>query len=182
MTATAAVMPGASATGDLLVAVGCTKRFGGLVAVHDVNFTIPRGGIVSLIGPNGAGKTTFFNMLTGILPADAGTIAFDGHDITRLPMHRRIRLGVARSFQILSVFPNLTAFENVRVAVQARDPRQRGLWRDAYAYDDLNARTWSLLAAVGLEDRAADACAGDWTRRRRVLLPDGDEGESAVRV
>ena len=113
----------------------------------------------SFIGPNGAGKTTFFNMLTGLLKPNAGAIIFDGHDITALPVHRRIRLGLRRSFQILSVFPNLTAFENVRVAVQAQDRRSWGLWRDAYRYDDLNARTWSLLAAVGLDDRAAEPCA-----------------------
>ena len=145
------------------------KRFGSLVVAQDINLEVYPFRLHSLIGPNGAGKTTFFNMLTGILAADAGIIVFDGHEITRLPMHRRIRLGLARSFQILSVFPNLTAFENVRVAVQAKDPRQRGLWRDAYAYDDLNARTWSLLAAVGLEDRAADLCANLGHGRRRLL-------------
>ena len=94
---------------------------------------------------------------------------FDGHDITDLPVHKRIRLGLSRSFQILSVFPNLTAFENVRVAVQAQDRRSWGLWRDAYGYDDLNARTWSLLAAVGLEDRAADPCANLGHGQRRLL-------------
>ncbi|MBV8192655.1 MAG: ATP-binding cassette domain-containing protein [Alphaproteobacteria bacterium] len=145
------------------------KRFGSLVVAQDINLEVYPFRLHSLIGPNGAGKTTFFNMLTGILAADAGIIVFDGHEITRLPMHRRIRLGLARSFQILSVFPNLTAFENVRVAVQAKDPRQRGLWRDAYAYDDLNARTWSLLAAVGLEDRAADLCANLGHGQRRLL-------------
>ena len=145
------------------------KRFGSLVVAQDVNLEVHPYRLHSLIGPNGAGKTTFFNMLTGILAPDAGTIVFDGHDITRLPMHKRIRLGLARSFQILSVFPNLTAFENVRVAVQAKDRRQRGLWRDAYAYDDLNARTWSLLAAVGLEDRAADPCASLGHGQRRLL-------------
>ena len=145
------------------------KRFGSLVVAEDINLEVHPYRLHSLIGPNGAGKTTFFNMLTGILAADAGSIVFDGHDITQLPMHRRIRLGLARSFQILSVFPNLTAFENVRVAVQAKDPRQRGLWRDAYDYDDLNARTWSLLAAVGLEDRAADPCASLNHGQRRLL-------------
>ena len=108
-------------------------------------------------------------MLTGILKPNAGSIVFDGHDITDLPVHKRIRLGLSRSFQILSVFPNLTAFENVRVAVQAQDSRSWGLWRDAYGYDDLNARTWSLLAAVGLEDRAAEPCANLGHGQRRLL-------------
>ncbi len=126
---------------------------------NDVSLEVYPYRLHSLIGPNGAGKTTFFNMLTGLLPPDSGAVVFDGHDITRLPVHRRIRQGLSRSFQILSVFPNLSAFENVRVAVQAQDRRRWGLWRDAYRYDDLNARTWSLLAAVGLEDRAGDSCA-----------------------
>ena len=145
------------------------KRFGSLVVANDVSLEVHPYRLHSLIGPNGAGKTTFFNMLTGLLPPDGGTVVFDGHDITRLPVHKRIRLGLSRSFQILSVFPNLTAFENVRVAVQAQDRRRWGLWHDAYRYDDLNARTWSLLAAVGLEDRAADACANLGHGQRRLL-------------
>ena len=109
-------------------------------------------------------------MLTGLLRADAGTIRFDGRDITRLPVHRRIRLGLSRSFQILSVFRNLTAFENVRVAVQARSPQRHALWRDAYAtWTTVNARTWSLLAAVGLADRAAEPCANLSHGERRLL-------------
>ena len=135
----------------------------------DLNLQVYPYQLHSFIGPNGAGKTTFFNMLTGILKPNAGSIIFDRHDITNLPVHKRIRLGLSRSFQILSVFPNLTAFENVRVAVQAQDTRHWGLWRDAYTYDDLNARTWSLLAAVGLEDRAADACANLGHGQRRLL-------------
>ena len=153
----------------ILTVTKLNRRFGSLVVAQDIDLEVHPYRLHSLIGPNGAGKTTLFNMLTGILPADAGTIVFDGRDITRLPMHRRIRLGMARSFQILSVFPNLTAFENVRVAVQAKDPRQRGLWRDAHTYDDLNARTWSLLAAVGLEDRAAEPCINLSHGQRRLL-------------
>jgi len=144
-------------------------RFGSLVTANDISLDVFPYRLHSLIGPNGAGKTTLFNMLTGILRPLAGSIVFDGHDITRLPVHKRIRLGVSRSFQILSVFPNLTAFENVRVAVQAQDRRHWGLWRDAYDYDDLNARTWSLLAAVGLDERAADPCANLGHGQRRLL-------------
>jgi branched-chain amino acid transport system ATP-binding protein len=145
------------------------KRFGSLVVATDVDLEVYPHRLHSLIGPNGAGKTTFFNMLTGLLLPSSGMIIFDGHDITSLAVHRRIRLGLSRSFQILSVFPNLTTFENVRVAVQAQDRRRWGLWRDAYAYDDLNNRTWSLLAAVGLEDHAGDACANLSHGRRRLL-------------
>jgi ABC-type branched-subunit amino acid transport system ATPase component len=148
---------------------GLHKRFGSLVVAADVNLEVHPYRLHSLIGPNGAGKTTFFNMLTGVLRADAGQIVFDGHNITRLPVHRRIRLGLGRSFQILSVFRNLTTFENVRVAVQARSSQQNGLWGDAYAIEAVNARTWSLLAAVGLEDRAAEWCANLAHGERRLL-------------
>ena len=148
---------------------GLHKRFGSLVVAADMHLEVHPYRLHSLIGPNGAGKTTFFNMLTGLLRADAGSITFAGRDITRLPVHRRIRLGLSRSFQILSVFRNLTAFENVRVAVQAQDRRALRLWRDAYAMDDINARTWSLLDAVGLADRAAEPCANLSHGEQRLL-------------
>jgi branched-chain amino acid transport system ATP-binding protein len=153
----------------ILTVTGLEKRFGSLVVASDLNLQVYPYRLHSFIGPNGAGKTTFFNMLTGILKSNAGTVVFDGHDITALPVHKRIRLGLSRSFQILSVFPNLTAFENVRIAVQAQDKRSWGLWRDAYGYDDFNARTWSLLAAVGLEERAAEPCANLGHGQRRLL-------------
>jgi ABC-type sugar transport system ATPase subunit len=139
----------------ILHVTGLHKRFGSLVVATDINLEVYPYKLHSFIGPNGAGKTTFFNMMTGILQPNAGKIVFDGHDITNMPVHKRIRLGLSRSFQILSVFRELTAFENVRVAVQASDKRSTGLWRDAYDYEDLNARTWSLLAAVGLQSRVS---------------------------
>jgi branched-chain amino acid transport system ATP-binding protein len=153
----------------ILTVSGLHKRFGSLVVAADVNLEVHPFCLHSLIGPNGAGKTTFFNMLTGLLRADAGQIRFAGHDISQLPVHRRIRLGLGRSFQILSVFRNLTTFENIRVAVQARSPEQNSLWRDAYDIEPINARTWSLLAAVGLEDRAAEPCANLSHGERRLL-------------
>jgi ABC-type branched-subunit amino acid transport system ATPase component/ABC-type branched-subunit amino acid transport system permease subunit len=153
----------------ILTVAGLHKRFGSLVVASDIHLDVHPYRLHSLIGPNGAGKTTFFNMLTGLLRANAGTISFDGNNITRLPVHRRVRLGLSRSFQILSVFRNLTAFENVRVAVQAQDRRGLGLWRDAHAYEDLNARTWSLLNAVGLADRAAEPCANLAHGQQRLL-------------
>jgi ABC-type branched-subunit amino acid transport system ATPase component/ABC-type branched-subunit amino acid transport system permease subunit len=148
---------------------GLHKRFGSLVVAADVHLDVHPFRLHSLIGPNGAGKTTFFNMLTGLLRADAGEIRFNGHDIARLPVHRRVRLGLGRSFQILSVFRTLTAFENVRVAVQAHSRLQNNLWRDAYKLDDINVRTWSLLAAVGLEERAAEPCANLSHGEQRLL-------------
>ena len=153
----------------ILTVTGLHKRFGSLVVASDIGLEVYPYKLHSLIGPNGAGKTTFFNMMTGILQPNSGKIVFDGHDITHLPIHKRIRLGLSRSFQILSVFPMLTTFENVRVAVQAQDKRASFLWRDAYDYDDMNAKTWSLLAAVGLADRAAESCANLSHGQRRLL-------------
>jgi len=148
---------------------GLSKRFGSLVTAENIDLDVRPFVLHSLIGPNGAGKTTFFNMLTGLLPPNAGTISFGGRDITRMRVSQRTRLGIGRSFQILSVFPNLTAFENVRVAVQARSRHRNGVWRGAYALGDVNARTWSLLDAVGLAGRAAEACASLAHGERRLL-------------
>ncbi len=153
----------------VLTVSGLNKKFGSLVVAEDINLEVHPFRLHSLIGPNGAGKTTFFNMLTGLLHSDAGMIGFGGHDITRLPIHRRIRLGLSRSFQILSVFRNLTAFENVRVAVQRQDRHGLALWRDAYTLTAVNARTWSLLEAVGLADRAAESCANLAHGEQRLL-------------
>jgi hypothetical protein len=109
-----------AANGDLLVASVVRKEFGGLLAVNDLDFTIPQRSIVSLIGPNGAGKTTFFNMLTGLYKATSGTIVFDGTDITDKPPHAITKLGVGRTFQNIRLFPQMTALENVLVGMHAR--------------------------------------------------------------
>jgi branched-chain amino acid transport system ATP-binding protein len=105
---------------DLLVASGIRKEFGGLVAVNDVDFTIPQGSIVSLIGPNGAGKTTFFNMLTGVYKPTAGQIVFDGTDVTGKPPHAITQLGIGRTFQNIRLFQQMTALENVLVGMHSR--------------------------------------------------------------
>jgi branched-chain amino acid transport system ATP-binding protein len=105
---------------DLLVAERLRKEFGGLVAVNDVEFTIPRGTIVSLIGPNGAGKTTFFNMLTGVYKPTAGRIVFDGTDVTGKPPHAITELGIGRTFQNIRLFQQMSALENVLVGMHSR--------------------------------------------------------------
>ncbi len=107
-------------SGNLLVADDVRKEFGGLIAVNDLEFTIPERSLVSLIGPNGAGKTTFFNMLTGLYRATSGTITFDGHDVTDKPPHAITKLGVGRTFQNIRLFPQMTALENVLVGMHAR--------------------------------------------------------------
>jgi branched-chain amino acid transport system ATP-binding protein len=113
--------PEPSGDGDaILSTVGITKVFGGLVAVEDVSFEIPRGGIVSIIGPNGAGKTTFFNMLTGLYKPTFGRIDFDGRNITGRRPDRIMAMGVARTFQNIRLFATMSALENVMVGQHAR--------------------------------------------------------------
>ena len=105
---------------DLLVTEMLRKEFGGLVAVQDVDFTVPEGGIVSLIGPNGAGKTTFFNMLTGVYRPTAGRVTFAGEDMTGKPPHAFTQRGIGRTFQNIRLFKNMTALENVLVGMHTR--------------------------------------------------------------
>jgi branched-chain amino acid transport system ATP-binding protein len=106
---------------DAIVTVDAVrKEFGGLVAVNDVDFDVPRGGIVSLIGPNGAGKTTFFNMLTGMYMPTAGRILFQGEDVTGKPPHAITERGVGRTFQNIRLFQHMTALENVLVGMHSR--------------------------------------------------------------
>src|SRR5207237_9391496 len=107
-------------TDTLLEAHEATKTFGGLVAVNKVDFSIPRGTIVSVIGPNGAGKTTFFNLIAGIYPLDGGRIIFDGAQISNLAPTQVTKRGIARTFQNIRLFHNMTAMENVLVGMHTR--------------------------------------------------------------
>ena len=156
---------------DLLTATAVRKEFGGLVAVSDVDFTVPRGSIVSLIGPNGAGKTTFFNMLTGVYKPTGGQILFDGEDVTGKPPHAITNRGVGRTFQNIRLFKEMTALENVLVAMHGhlkggivrsilRTPGLRREERQAHE------RARELLAFSGLR-RREDALASS--------LPYGDQ-------
>ena len=153
---------------------GLTRRFLGVVAVDHVDLAVEAGQIVSLIGPNGSGKTTLFNCVTGYLAPDGGRVVFRGRDVTRLAPHRIARLGVGRTFQLVSVFPRLTALENLLTFLQqhqeeniaARLVRTRGVRRhEAQAID----RAMALLESVGLSSRA-DALAGSLSYGQRKLL------------
>jgi branched-chain amino acid transport system ATP-binding protein len=130
------------------------KRFGGIVATDDVVFDIPQGELHAVIGPNGAGKTTLIAQLSGQLFADSGRIRFAGNDITRLPPYRRSALGLARSFQITSLFLDLSVLDNVALAVQAHAGHSFHFWRNARAEPDLREPARAALARVGLGARA----------------------------
>lgn len=127
------------------------KRFGGITAVDNVNLKVERGSLHAIIGPNGAGKTTLFNCITGVLKPDSGEIIFEGRDVTGLPPHKISRIGIGRSFQLYSLFPNLTVLENVRLAVQARYEKvSRSMFKPITAYKDIIWESMSILSRVGL--------------------------------
>jgi branched-chain amino acid transport system ATP-binding protein len=133
---------------------GLTKRFGGIVAVDDVNFELQAGELTSLIGPNGAGKTTFFNLLTGALTPTAGTIDFQGNDVTTTSPEETAQLGIHRSFQITNIFPNSSVLENVRIAAQAHSSSSRRFWRNVNAFEAHLEEAHRILERVELDDRA----------------------------
>ena len=134
----------------LLEAQDLRKIFGRLAAVAGVNLTLAEGTLTAIIGPNGAGKTTLINLLTGLLTPDAGWIRFKGQDITRVPSHGRVRLGLSRSFQIMTIFPNLTVHQNLLLPTLSR----RGLTARALARLDgateANAEADGLLREIDL--------------------------------
>lgn len=131
-----------------------SKQFGALVAVDDVSLRVQRNSLHAIIGPNGAGKTTFFNLLSGNLEPTAGRVFFKGRDITHQPIHRTIHFGIGRSFQITNIFPNLTVFENIRLAAQALGRDNFKFWQPASHFQEYEERTWNVIEKVGLTDRA----------------------------
>ena len=141
-------------TDALLSIEGLTKRFGGVVASDAIALEVAAGELHAVIGPNGAGKTTLIGQLTGEVTPDAGRIRFGGTDITRLPTHRRSLLGLARSFQITSLFLDLTALDNVALAVQAHAGHSFRFWRNARGEAALRDPARKALARVGLTERA----------------------------
>jgi len=138
----------------LLAARGLVKRFGGLTATDGIDLDAFPGEIHALIGPNGAGKTTLIGQLTGELDPDAGRVLFEGRDVTQLPVHRRAQLGLARSFQITSLFADLTVIENVALAVQIRSGHSFRFWRITSRDRALQDPARAVLDRVGLAARA----------------------------
>ncbi len=141
-------------TDALLKVDGITKRFGGVLASDDISLSVPRGELHAIIGPNGAGKTTLIGQLTGEIVPNAGTIVFDGQDITAQPTYMRSMLGLARSFQITSLFPDFTALDNVALAVQAHAGHSFHFWRKARDEMGLRDPARAALDHVGLSQRA----------------------------
>jgi branched-chain amino acid transport system ATP-binding protein len=133
---------------------GLTKRFGALRASDGIDFGVREGETHAVIGPNGAGKTTFIGQLAGTLLPDAGTILFAGEDITALPAPKRARRGLARSFQITSIYPEFTALDNVSLAVQAHSGHSFRFWRDARSDPALADPARRVLEQVGLGERS----------------------------
>ncbi len=153
----------------LLAVSGLVKRFGGLVATDGVDLTVAPGELHAVIGPNGAGKTTLINQLSGELAPDAGTIRVDGRDITRAPVHRRALMGVGRSYQITSVFPEFSVLVNVMLAVQAQAGHSFSFWRPLAAEAALVEKAREAMAQVGLSARSDVAAAALAHGERRQL-------------
>jgi branched-chain amino acid transport system ATP-binding protein len=139
---------------------GISRHFGGLIAVDQVDFAVPRGEIRAIIGPNGAGKSTFVGMLCGRIPVSAGRIMFDGKDVTALPAHKRIRQGIAYTFQITSIYGRLSLQDNVRLATS---------WRWGNDERAIKNTIEESLGKVGLADRM-DQMAGDLSYGHQRLL------------
>ena len=131
------------------------REFGALVAVDDVSMKVEARSLHSIIGPNGAGKTTFFNLVSGTIRPTSGQVIFKGEDITTLPAYKHIHRGMGRSFQITNIFPNVTVFENVRLATQALGKDNFKLFKSWKRFPDVNDRAMEVLDLVGLKDKAA---------------------------
>jgi branched-chain amino acid transport system ATP-binding protein len=138
----------------LLEIDGLTRRFGGVIASDAISLAVRKGELHAIIGPNGAGKTTLISQLAGEIAPDAGRIRFDGRDITALPTYLRSQLGLARSFQITSLFLDFTALDNVALAVQAHAGHSFHFWRDVRSAAELRAPARAALARAGLAARA----------------------------
>ena len=133
---------------------GVTKRFGSLIAVDDVSMQVAAGELRAIIGPNGAGKTTFFNMISGFFAPTAGEIVFDGETVTRMAVTARVARGMARTFQITEIFPELTVRENIRIGVESAQGLRLRFWLGAAHTAEVNRGIDEALALTGLTGKA----------------------------
>jgi len=139
---------------SLLKVENVSRHFGSLIAVDNVSMTVEPGELRAVIGPNGAGKTTFFNMISGFLTQTSGKIIFDGEDISALLPARRVWKGIARTFQITEVFPELTVRENLRIAVEVASGYRTRVWQTEDAEEEVKARVVDLLQMGNLSEKA----------------------------
>ena len=153
----------------LLETRSLTKEFRGFKAVSDVDLTVAEGTIHALVGPNGAGKTTLFNLLTGFLKATSGTIVYDGHDITGRSPEQVAMMGIARSFQITSLFEQMTLREHVELALASPTGMGMQFWRSIKRMNVFRDRAMQLLDEVGLADRAAQPAGSLAYGQKRAL-------------
>jgi branched-chain amino acid transport system ATP-binding protein len=137
----------------ILTTQGLTKDFGGLRAVDSVTLDIGQGKLTSVIGPNGAGKTTLYNLVTGLIKPDSGRIIFNGEDITKLPIHKIVRKGISRSFQILNLFNELTLFENVWLGVQSQQGHGPELFSNPDKFNSVKEETYRIIREIGLSGK-----------------------------
>jgi len=151
----------------MLQIAGLWKAFAGFVATRDVSLDLAAGETHAVIGPNGAGKTTFFNLITGHLRPDRGSVSFEGRDLVGLPPQKIVRLGIARSFQRINIYPRLTVFENVQVALIAHERQQWNLFRPGRSL--YREGTQELLALVGLAGEARET-AGELSYGKQKQL------------
>lgn len=153
----------------LLEIDGLTKRFGSVVAADGISLMLRAGALHAIIGPNGAGKSTLIGQLTGEVTPDGGRIRFDGQEITNLPVYRRSQLGLARSFQVTTLFPDFTALNNVALSVQAHSGHSFHFWTDARSEIALREPARTALVRVGLAERVATLVADLSHGERRQL-------------
>jgi branched-chain amino acid transport system ATP-binding protein len=147
------------------------KSFGSLVALSHVSLAVEDGELRAIIGPNGAGKTTLFNIISGSFPPSTGTIAFDGADITSLPAYARVKLGIARTFQITEIFPELTVFENVRISTEVAHGYRLRPWIGKAESDKVHEEVDEMLERTGLAAKS---------RRRVGELSHGDQRAAEI--
>ncbi len=153
----------------LLQVESLTKRFGGVVAADGISLALAAGELHAIIGPNGAGKSTLIGQLAGEVAPDSGRICFDGQEITKFPAYRRSQLGLARSFQVTTLFPDFTALDNVVLSVQAHSGHSFRFWRDARSEMELREPAQAALFRVGLAERGATRVADLSHGERRQL-------------
>ena len=146
-----------------------TKLFGAHRAVDGVDFTVQAGELLALIGSNGAGKTTLVNLISGLLPADSGAIVFAGRDVTRQSVHERIAAGIARSFQLVNLFDQLSVADNVALTIFAREGKTARLWAVADRDSAVADEAMDVLRQFGLASRARMAAAGLSQGERKLL-------------